>query len=74
MTVRQIAVYDGQRMIGTLIEHADRTCVAKDAAGKKLGTFPTIKGAADRISEADNTSRTSRRSAQPAPHARTAAP
>jgi len=48
---RQISVYDGQRMIGTITERASKDCVAKDASGRALGKFPSIQKAADALSE-----------------------
>ncbi len=50
---REIAVYDGTRHIGTIVERADRTCVARDVNGKKVGTFSNVSKAADAIGEID---------------------
>ncbi len=50
---RNIAVYDGQHLLGFVIVHEDKTCVAKDAAGRRLGTFPSVKAATDAIDEVD---------------------
>jgi hypothetical protein len=52
-TNRELAVYDGTRHIGTIIERADRRCVARGASGRKIGTFPNVQKAADAISEVD---------------------
>lgn len=51
---RQISVYAGQTLLGFVVERADKSCVAKDASGKKLGSFPSLQRAADAISEAGN--------------------
>jgi hypothetical protein len=50
---RIVSVYDGQRQIGIVIERADKTCIAKDANGKKLGTYSNARIAADAISDVD---------------------
>jgi hypothetical protein len=50
---REIVVYDGTRHIGTIVERDDRTCIARDVSGKKLGTFPNVAKAADAISKTD---------------------
>lgn len=44
-TDRQISVYDGQQLLGFLIERSDKSCVAKDASGHKLGSFPNLQKA-----------------------------
>ena len=52
---RQISVYAGQTLLGFVVERADKSsCIAKDANGKKLGSFPSLQRAADAISEAGN--------------------
>lgn len=50
---RELALYDGQRHIGTIIERPDRTCIARDVTGKKLGSFPSVQKAANAITEID---------------------
>ena len=50
---RQLAVYDGTRHIGTVIERDDRTCIARDVNGRKLGVFPNVQKAADAITAVD---------------------
>lgn len=53
MTVaRELAVYDGQRRVGTIIKRGDRFA-AKDINGRRLGTFDSLKAAADAISRKD---------------------
>lgn len=42
---RQISVYAGQTLLGFVVERADKSCVAKDANGKKLGSFPSVQKA-----------------------------
>ena len=51
--LRHISVYDGQRRMGAITGNDDDGFVAKDARGKKLGSFETVKQASDAISEAD---------------------
>lgn len=51
--VKHLALYDGTRPIGEIIERADRTCIPRAASGKKLGEYPNAQKAADAIGEAD---------------------
>ena len=48
---RAISVYQGQDHIGTVIERGDKTFIAKDLVGHKLGPFPNVQKAADAITE-----------------------
>ena len=50
---RQLSVYDGTRCIGIVIERGDKSCIAKDVNGRKLGRFATVKQAADAVTEID---------------------
>lgn len=49
---RQISVYDGQQLLGFVIERSDKSCVAKDASDSKLGRFPTLQQAVNAVGEA----------------------
>ena len=50
---RQFPVYGGQCQIGTVIERRDKTCIAKGADGRKLGTFANLEKAVAEISDVD---------------------
>jgi hypothetical protein len=50
---RELVLYDGRRHIGTIIERPDRTCIARDVTGKKLGSFSSVQKAANAITEID---------------------
>jgi hypothetical protein len=49
---RELAVYDGQRLLGYVVESAGRFA-ATAADGRKLGKFSMLKNAADAVSNAD---------------------
>jgi hypothetical protein len=51
---RQLSLYDGQRFLGTITERGDKSCIAKDANGQKLGKFPSVQKASAAISEIDD--------------------
>jgi len=53
VTVRQMAVYDGQRLLGHIVERGGRLAAAA-ASGRKLGAFAILKSAADALSDADD--------------------
>jgi hypothetical protein len=42
---REVAVYDGQNLVGTVKVASDGKAVAYDARGKRLGSFPTFQAA-----------------------------
>lgn len=52
-----LAVYDGQRWIGSIDERDKRRFVATNSAGCVLGTFPTLREAADAITRSDRPNR-----------------
>ncbi|MGO9685597.1 MAG: hypothetical protein ACLPTZ_24000 [Beijerinckiaceae bacterium] len=56
-TARQLSVYDDQRWIGSITDHQGRL-VAKDTDGHKVGSFDTLKDAADAIGRKDARTRT----------------
>jgi len=49
---RQLALYDGQRRVGS-ITGSDDSFAAKDARGVKLGEFATVQRAVDAINKSD---------------------
>ena len=54
-TDRHIAVYDGQRRLGSISGHVQKY-IATDAADVDLGIFATVAHAANAISSAANAS------------------
>jgi hypothetical protein len=43
--MRQLSIYDGQDLIGTIKVAMDGTARAFDPRGKRLGSFPSLKAA-----------------------------
>ena len=48
-----VAVYDGQRWLGSVTEDDGGRYLARDEFGCKVGTFDTVKEAADALSRKD---------------------
>lgn len=57
----RLSIYDGQQLLGFVVERSDRTCVAKDASGHKLGSFPTVQKAVAAVGEAGVSEETGQR-------------
>jgi hypothetical protein len=47
---RELAVYDGQALVGTVKVAGDGTSVAFDPRGKRIGSFPSFNAASDALS------------------------
>jgi hypothetical protein len=46
----ELALYDGTRCLGQILGRKEDGFTARSPNGKKLGSFPSIRAAADRLS------------------------
>ena len=49
---REVALYDGQTLLGKIVMHSGKRFEAFDPAGNSLGKFSTVSAAYDACSEA----------------------